>query len=343
MINFQSEELIKSQVLCGSEIKDEVSRADFSVYGIENETGTGIITRYSVFPGIELLYNNIHMSDGIRHNKTPRAGVIEINHCRYGRFECEFQYGESIYLGEGDFAINEVKNVTSKTWFPLSHYEGITIAVDIPVAQVFLHRLSFDLGKSVLIDLEEIYKRLCKGKTCFVMRVTDSIQHIFSELYEIPENIREGYCKIKVLELFLFLNSSDIRNMSEERRYFDRNQINGIKVIRQYLMENVSRHITMKELSETFNYPLTTMKLCFKEVYGMTINAYMQSYRVQMASKLLRETKESIADIAIQVGYLNPSKFSEVFRQYTGQTPTHYRKNVLKEFCASKWSGKKAE
>ena len=32
------------------------------VYEMENETGTGIMTRYIVLPGIELLYNDIHMS-----------------------------------------------------------------------------------------------------------------------------------------------------------------------------------------------------------------------------------------------------------------------------------------
>lgn len=41
---------------------------------------------------------------------------------------------------------------------------------------------------------------------------------------------------------------------------------------------------------------------------------------------LLLETDQSIAEIAGQVGYQNASKFSEVFRQFAGVTPSEYRK-----------------
>ena len=36
-----------------------------------------------------------------------------------------------------------------------------------------------------------------------------------------------------------------------------------------------------------------------------------------------------MTEIADRVGYQNASKFSEVFRQHTGHTPTEYRKS----FC----------
>lgn len=63
--------------------------------------------------------------------------------------------------------------------------------------------------------------------------------------------------------------------------------------------------------------------------YGTTINAYLQSYRIHTAAGLLRETKLDVTEIAGRVGYQNASKFSEVFRQHTGHTPTEYRKS----FC----------
>ena len=95
------------------------------------------------------------------------------------------------------------------------------------------------------------------------------------------------------------------------------------------LVEHLDRRITLQELSQTFSFPLTSMKKCFKEVYGTTVNAYLQSYRIHTAAGLLRETKLDVTEIAGKVGYQNASKFSEVFRQYTGHTPTEYRKT----FC----------
>ena len=226
------EELMKSQVLSTPETQVVIHGEDCSVYKIENETGEGVITRYPVFPGIEILYNDIHMTNGVCHNDAPRSNVVEINHCRVGRFECEFLHGGSIYLGEGDLAVNIMTNITNQTWFPLSHYHGITIAVDIPVAESILKKLSDVMGKGLDFDLSAIRDRLCANNSCFVMRATDSIQHIFSELYKVPQDLKDGYFKIKVIELFLFLNSPEIADKREERQYFSKKQIDKIKEIR---------------------------------------------------------------------------------------------------------------
>ena len=130
-VRFADEELIKTQVLQGEAAQTIIQGENCSVYKMENETGEGVITRYPVFPGIELLYDDIHMSCGVAHREDPRADLLEINHCRLGRFECEFSDGSAVYLGEGDLAVNVMTNQTRETWFPLSHYHGITIAVDI--------------------------------------------------------------------------------------------------------------------------------------------------------------------------------------------------------------------
>ena len=45
-----------------------------------------------------------------------------------------------------------------------------------------------------------------------------------------------------------------------------------------------------------------------------------------IAQKLLTETDSTIAEIAHQIGYENPNKFSSAFRQSFGMTPTQYRK-----------------
>ena len=77
---------------------------------------------------------------------------------------------------------------------------------------------------------------------------------------------------------------------------------------------DLRNHYTLQELSEKFEIPLTSMKVCFKGVYGCSIYAYMKSYRMQAATILLRDTSDSITEIAAKMGYDNPSKFSEVFK-----------------------------
>lgn len=58
--------------------------ASCSTFHLENESGTGDITLYHVFPGIELVYNDMHM-EYCNKNQEPASDVVEINYCKEGR------------------------------------------------------------------------------------------------------------------------------------------------------------------------------------------------------------------------------------------------------------------
>lgn len=50
-------------------------------------------------------------------------------------------------------------------------------------------------------------EKFCANGGYFAARSSASVEHIFSELYSVPEEIRKGYFKVKVLELLLFLSA----------------------------------------------------------------------------------------------------------------------------------------
>lgn len=99
---------------------------------IAGTAGELVMTRHQVFSGIELIYNDVHLGQ-----YTPNRGdlglVLEINYCREGRMEGEFQ-DEFFYLTPGDLSIRRKKDVDYHSTFPLHHYHGITIAIDIQKA-----------------------------------------------------------------------------------------------------------------------------------------------------------------------------------------------------------------
>ncbi len=309
--------------LYAPDIKTIAETGDCTVYRMENESGYGRITRYPIYPGIELLYNDMHM-EGCRQDKQPRRGVMEINHCRAGRFECEFLNGAYAYLGEGDLAINMLTNKPVESCFPLSHYHGISVIVDLAQGAKTLSLVSAALG-GISMDLYAIRDRLCGGNTCFVMRTGESIQHIFSELYTAPEHLKRSYFKLKILELLLFLGAVDPSDAGAGRPYFYQSQVAVIKEIKEYMTANLDRRFTLNELSRRFHLPLTSMKLCFKGVYGSPIYTYMLSYRIQTAAMLLRQTGDSVTAIGLKVGYSNCGKFSAAFKKIMNISPTEYR------------------
>lgn len=311
----------------GAAVQRVVSAGHCQVYRMHNETGEGRITRYAVFPGIDLSYNDFHMADGFNENKRPRENVLEINHCKEGRFECELKNGDCTYLGAGDLSVTMLSTQSVATSFPLAHFHGISITIDISVAVETMQRLSQALG-GVSIDIEKIRKNLCSAQPCIVLRGLPSVEHIFSELYTVPREYRQGYFRIKILELLMFLSSVKASDFQEERSYFYHSQVKAVKEIRRYMVEHIKEHPTLEELSARFGIPLTSMKNCFKGVYGASVYAYMKDYRIQTAAFLLRDTPDSVTEIANQVGYENPSKFAGVFRKKMGVTPSAYRKSL---------------
>lgn len=306
--------------LFGLDIKIVDRTDDCTVYKMETADGEGVMTSYRVFPGVELMYNDFRTSSCFQDVRL-REEIMEINHCREGRFECQFQNGTYGYLESGDLAVNMLSNRITESCFPLEYYKGIGIIVYLEEASTALSSIFDDIS----IDLYALRDTLCASGTCFIMRAKEEIQHIFSELYTIPEEIRKGYIKLKVLELFLFLSVTTLSDPCEPRRYFPKQQVEIIKQIKKYITENMETRFTLKELSLKFGIGLTSMKLCFKGVYGASILAYIKAHRMKVAAYLLRQSPHSIMTIAGKVGYENPSKFAAAFKDVMGISPLKYR------------------
>ena len=312
-----------------SKVQKIAGKDNSTIYKMNNETGEGIITQYTILPGIELFYNDFHMSNGQNQNKLPHADVLELNHCKEGRFECRFTNGNYQYIGSGDLAINRLTNQTVSTSFPLSHYHGISITIDLWKANAVIQKIGDIIGE-FRIDLFSIANGFCKDDTCAVIRNQNKINHIFSELYCTEPHMPASYLKIKVLELLIYLGTEKIQNTREMGLYFSHTQVTKIKEIQNYMTSDLKEHYTLEQLSDKFDIPLTSMKTCFKGVFGCSIYAYMKSYRMQAATVLLRNSDCSITEIALKMGYDNPSKFSEVFKKEYGITPSEFRKEQMK-------------
>lgn len=294
---------------------------DCIVYKMKDATGEGAMTCYKVFPGIDLMYNDFHMQSCFSEFR-PKVEMIGIDHCREGRIEWECRNGAYMYLQEGDLQISGKERHTGGFGFPLSHYHGITVTIYINEALKTLAGI-FD-GFSV--DLQALREKFSPGQRPFIIRAEDSVRHIFSELYRVPDKIRKEYFKIKVLELLLFLSAVDVPVNGEERPYFPKKQVETIKAITKYITENLDQRFTLNELSARFDIPLTTLKLCFKGVYGTSVYTYIRSHRMHAAAFMLRETNENITTVAGKVGYNNPSKFAAAFKEIMGVPPAKYQK-----------------
>lgn len=63
-----------------------------------------------------------------------------------------------------------------------------------------------------------------------------------------------------------------------------------------------------------------------KAITGMGANDYINKIRIEQAMRLIRESNLNFTEISEKVGFASPRYFSTSFKQYTGKTPTQYKK-----------------
>ena len=286
-----------------------------------NETGTGSMTICPLFQGAELYYNDMHLAF-FEEAPAPTRNVIEINHCRVGRYECSFGENSCCYLAAGDFAVCTAARKKSSSCFPLRHYHGITILLDLDAITPKMRREMEWYG----IDLDVIRRYICTENRCCILRSASTIAHVFSELYTVHSVPDTGYLRLKVLELLHILTRLKSREDVQQTEYFNQHQVECVKQAAALLTQELTVHRTIEQLAQEVGLSPTALKSCFKGIYGSSVYAYQKEYRLQLAQKLLAETDSTIAEIAHQIGYENPNKFSSAFRQSLGMTPTQYRK-----------------
>ena len=103
------------------------------------------------------------------------------------------------------------------------------------------------------------------------------------------------------------------------------------QLVKDYVKRNLSRKITLAELSLYANCSTVTLTKHFKQEFGMSIMEYVAKKRLLLSEKLLLETKLSVTDIADHCGFCNTEYFSRCFKQVYGISPVNYRKKMLRK------------
>ena len=287
-----------------------------------SHAGTSI-SRHKVFDGIDLMFLDVKQ-ETIQFYAKSHTKTFAINHCEEGRIECKFTSGEYLYMGPGDMSLgwHISSNYQHENYFPTKLFKGVVLLVDVEKAQPILDTLVTETR----IDLTQLANRFCEqSEFGMMMEETESVRQIFSSLYKVPDQIKGHYFKLKVIEIFLLLSIISTTN-HEKRSSYRKQQVDIVKAVNEYISTQFMKRITIDSLSDLFDIPTSTLKRCFKGVYGTTIHHYLKECRINAAKRLLQESDQSILEIANAVGYENGSKFTSAFKEATGVTPSAYRK-----------------
>jgi transcriptional regulator GlxA family with amidase domain len=95
-----------------------------------------------------------------------------------------------------------------------------------------------------------------------------------------------------------------------------------------FMRANLSRSLTLHELSRQAGLSPTRYSLLFREQTGSSPVDHHIRLRMQAACHLLDTTALSIKEVAAKLGYYDPYYFSRLFQKILGCSPLAYRRSV---------------
>lgn len=99
----------------------------------------------------------------------------------------------------------------------------------------------------------------------------------------------------------------------------------SVSDILNYIQDNRTRKITLEGLSQQFNISASHLSRVFNLAYHISPINYLIHSRITYATEYLLKSDLTITEIAEQVGYDNPTHFTNLFTKRIGCTPSEYR------------------
>ncbi len=163
-------------------------------------------------------------------------------------------------------------------------------------------------------DFEFIHKVLVLGGSDYILKPIkpDKIMEIVDNIIDKVEN--------KGIEL------GDKKHIDE--KYLDSSLTNEEKIVdkvSKYIDDNMDKMLKLEELASICNLSPGYFSRVFKKETGKTVITYINEKKVERAKKLLKESKEPIINISLDLGFDDCGYFIRVFKKITGLTPKAFR------------------
>ena len=98
-----------------------------------------------------------------------------------------------------------------------------------------------------------------------------------------------------------------------------------LKRVAAYVDENISEAITLAGMAAAAGLSRMHFAAQFRVATGMRPHEYVMRQRIERAKQMLLETRDSLVQVALGVGFQTQAHFTTVFRRFVGDTPYQWR------------------
>ena len=163
-------------------------------------------------------------------------------------------------------------------------------------------------------DRHMAYQSFCKALAQIVYYMSLSERSTAARIYRSVSDI------LAVL-MEDFVTGSDAARVADQT-------LLRVQDILEYITSNYTRKFSLDEIADAVGFHPQYFSAYFKKQFGVSFTDYLNSYRVNKSIPLLRDTKDSILNIALACGFNSHKSYSNAFEKYLSCTPGEYRKKL---------------
>ncbi|HHD2752973.1 TPA: response regulator [Clostridium perfringens] len=163
-------------------------------------------------------------------------------------------------------------------------------------------------------DFEFIHKVLVLGGSDYILKPIkpNKITEIVNSIIDKIENNKGS------------VENTDYNFIKNSETGFEEKE-NIVEKVSKYIDDNMDKMLKLEELASICNLSPGYFSRIFKKETGKTVITYINEKKVEKAKKLLKESKEPIINISLDLGFDDCGYFIRVFKKITGLTPKAFR------------------
>lgn len=157
-----------------------------------------------------------------------------------------------------------------------------------------------------------------------VFAVAPSTRELFRDIFKASTEQRKGPYRTLLLKTLILRILITVIASSENKPTIK--ALAAISKIAEVIRKRPSHRFNIAELAKHAKLSESHFTALFRQVIGQPPYAYLSDCRLQAAKKRLRQSKDSIRDIAHDLGYASPQHLATQFRKTYGITASAWRR-----------------
>lgn len=299
------------------------------IFRLYDSYGKGLVEQIDIDENVSI--NIVKNATTLKNNyisecETNKSNFLKMYFCLSGSLDIINKTTNSIHrLKANDFVIFEINNKINSYIFKYKNLQAISININLENINSLR-----DLFTSK--DFQNIIKvtKLLKYKKYFNTKIPEDINENIEYIHKFVVNNIKDYIKLNLItiDIINLINEFIIKNITGGLSHPDEQIIINIK---QMILKDLENPPTVSEITDKYDISPYKLQKGFKALYDTTYYDYIINLRIKQSLPLLEKNETTILDIAQGLGFENPSKFSQYFKNIMDMTPSDYRNKHKKK------------